>query len=88
MPDAVGAPAIAGRGGFHAIDSERLYAAVKRRFPLFRKITRLAAGQDTAGITRAGTPTAVAPAGTSHRTTLMAPIFAPLPIRTPPSTCA
>ena len=37
---------------------------------------------------RAGTPTAVAPGGTSQSTTLIAPIFAPLPTRTPPSTCA
>src|ERR1700733_15876835 len=36
-------------------------------------------------ITCAGIPTAVAPAGTSHNTTLMAPIFAFLPIRIPPN---
>ena len=37
---------------------------------------------------RAGMPTAVAPAGTSRRTTLIAPTFAPRPTRTPPSTWA
>jgi hypothetical protein len=33
---------------------------------------------------RAGMPTAVQPAGTSHRTTAFAPIFAPSPIVKPP----
>lgn len=42
----------------------------------------------TLSMIRAGMPTAVAPGGTSHSTTLMAPTFAPRPIRMPPSTWA
>src|SRR5690606_26264077 len=42
----------------------------------------------TSGTMRAGTPTAVAPSGTSCSTTDSAPMRQPLPMRTPPSTCA
>ncbi len=37
---------------------------------------------------RAGLPTAIAPAGTSLSTTALAPMIAPSPIRTAPSTTA
>ena len=44
------------------------------------------AGKSARRTTCAGTPTAVAPAGTSSITTAPAPIFAPLPTTTPPMT--
>src|SRR5581483_4744400 len=58
---------------------------LQRRLPVWRPTS---ATSGPRSMIRAGTPTAVAPGGTSVRTTLDAPIRAPRPMRTPPSTCA